>query len=114
MVMVAEGVRTTHAGVALAARHHVELPIAGAVKSVLDGARDPRQAIRELMLRDPKDGAVMSRLRERMDTKLYYSISEASAIAKVKPHVLRYWKPSSRCSGPRRTRPATACTASGT
>lgn len=34
----------------------------------------------------------MSRLRERSDTKLYYSISEASAIAKVKPHVLRYWE----------------------
>ncbi|MDZ4804597.1 MAG: MerR family transcriptional regulator [Candidatus Eisenbacteria bacterium] len=34
----------------------------------------------------------MSRLRERTDTKLYYSISEASAIAKVKPHVLRYWE----------------------
>ena len=34
----------------------------------------------------------MSRLRERVDAKLYYSISEASAIAKVKPHVLRYWE----------------------
>lgn len=34
----------------------------------------------------------MSRLRDRQDTKLYYSISEASAIAKVKPHVLRYWE----------------------
>jgi DNA-binding transcriptional MerR regulator len=34
----------------------------------------------------------MSRLRDRQDTKLYYTISEASAIAKVKPHVLRYWE----------------------
>jgi DNA-binding transcriptional MerR regulator len=34
----------------------------------------------------------MSRMRERHDTKLYYSISEASAIARVKPHVLRYWE----------------------
>lgn len=34
----------------------------------------------------------MSRSRERHDTKIYYSISEASAIAKVKPHVLRYWE----------------------
>jgi DNA-binding transcriptional MerR regulator len=34
----------------------------------------------------------MSRMRDRTDTKLYYSISEASAIAKVKPHVLRYWE----------------------
>jgi DNA-binding transcriptional MerR regulator len=31
-------------------------------------------------------------MRERQDTKLYYSISEASAIARVKPHVLRYWE----------------------
>jgi DNA-binding transcriptional MerR regulator len=31
-------------------------------------------------------------MRERQDTKIYYSISEASAIAKVKPHVLRYWE----------------------
>jgi glycerol-3-phosphate dehydrogenase (NAD(P)+) len=54
MVMVAEGVRTTHAGVALAARHGVELPIAAAVKSVLDGTKESKQAIRELMLRDPK------------------------------------------------------------
>jgi DNA-binding transcriptional MerR regulator len=34
----------------------------------------------------------MSRMRDKHDTKLYYSISEASAIAKVKPHVLRYWE----------------------
>jgi DNA-binding transcriptional MerR regulator len=34
----------------------------------------------------------MSRMREKHDTKLYYSISEASAIARVKPHVLRYWE----------------------
>lgn len=31
-------------------------------------------------------------MRHRQDAKLYYSISEASAIAKVKPHVLRYWE----------------------
>ncbi len=31
-------------------------------------------------------------MRDKHDTKLYYSISEASAIAKVKPHVLRYWE----------------------
>lgn len=31
-------------------------------------------------------------MRHRPDAKLYYSISEASAIAKVKPHVLRYWE----------------------
>lgn len=31
-------------------------------------------------------------MRHRQDARLYYSISEASAIAKVKPHVLRYWE----------------------
>jgi len=54
MVMVAEGVRTTRAAVDLAQRHQVEMPIATAVRGVLDGVKEPRQAIRELMLRDPK------------------------------------------------------------
>jgi DNA-binding transcriptional MerR regulator len=30
--------------------------------------------------------------RREVGTKLYYSISEASTMAKVKPHVLRYWE----------------------
>ena len=54
MVMVAEGVRTTRAGVDLALRHQVDMPIAAAVRGVLDGVKEPRQAIRELMLRGPK------------------------------------------------------------
>ena len=54
MVMVAEGVRTTRAAVDLALRHQVDMPIAAAVRGVLDGDKEPRQAIRELMLRDPK------------------------------------------------------------
>ena len=39
MKMVAEGVRTTGAALALGARHGVELPIATQMAEVLDGPR---------------------------------------------------------------------------
>ncbi len=48
---VAEGVRTTRAACALAERHHVEMPIAGAVQRVLDGETGVDQAVAELMSR---------------------------------------------------------------
>ena len=51
MKMVAEGVRTTDAALALAARHGVELPIAGQVAELLAGRKDARTALEELMLR---------------------------------------------------------------
>jgi glycerol-3-phosphate dehydrogenase (NAD(P)+) len=51
MRMVAEGVRTTHAALALGARHGVELPIASQMASVLDGRVSPRDAVEALMLR---------------------------------------------------------------
>jgi len=51
MKMVAEGVRTTEAALALAARHGVELPIAGQVAELLAGRRDAKTALYELMLR---------------------------------------------------------------
>lgn len=54
MSMVAEGVRTTRAGLELARRVNVELPIAHQIHHVLFEGKDPRLAIRELMLRDPK------------------------------------------------------------
>jgi glycerol-3-phosphate dehydrogenase (NAD(P)+) len=47
--MVAEGVRTTSAALALGAQHHVELPIAAQMAEVLDGRRDPKSAVCELM-----------------------------------------------------------------
>jgi glycerol-3-phosphate dehydrogenase (NAD(P)+) len=50
MKMVAEGVRTTDAAVALAARHGVELPIAQKMHEVMAG-KPPRLAVEELMLR---------------------------------------------------------------
>lgn len=52
--MVAEGVRTTDAALALAGRYGVELPIAEQVSEVLSGRRDPPTALRELMGRRQK------------------------------------------------------------
>ena len=51
MKMVAEGVRTTAAALALGARHGVELPIAAQIAELLAGRRDARTALYELMLR---------------------------------------------------------------
>ena len=51
MKMVAEGIRTTGAALALAARHGIELPIAAQMAEVLDGRTDPRLAVEALMLR---------------------------------------------------------------
>lgn len=49
--MVAEGVRTTHAALALGQRHGVELPIAAHMAAVLDRTVSPREAVEMLMLR---------------------------------------------------------------
>jgi glycerol-3-phosphate dehydrogenase (NAD(P)+) len=51
MKMIAEGVRTTGAALALGERHHVELPIATQMAEVLAGRSDVRTAIETLMLR---------------------------------------------------------------
>jgi len=51
MVMVAEGVRTTRAAVALGRRYHVELPITEGVHHILFEDGDPREAINQLMTR---------------------------------------------------------------
>jgi glycerol-3-phosphate dehydrogenase (NAD(P)+) len=51
MKMVAEGVRTTDAALALGARHGVELPIAAQVAELLAGRKDARTALEDLMLR---------------------------------------------------------------
>lgn len=51
MKMVAEGVRTTDASLALAARYGVELPIAAQVAELLAGRKDARSALYDLMLR---------------------------------------------------------------
>lgn len=52
--MVAEGVRTTEAALALSAKHGIELPIASEMSDVLHGRTDPQTAIRNLMGRKQK------------------------------------------------------------
>ena len=47
--MIAEGVRTTRAALALGAQHGIELPIAAKMADVLDGRQDPKAAVFELM-----------------------------------------------------------------
>ena len=49
--MVAEGVRTTRAALALGARHGIELPIAAQMQEVLDRRCSPLSAVEALMLR---------------------------------------------------------------
>lgn len=51
MKMVAEGVRTTDAALALGVRHGIELPIAAQVAELLAGRKDARTALYDLMLR---------------------------------------------------------------
>jgi glycerol-3-phosphate dehydrogenase (NAD(P)+) len=52
--MVAEGVRTTGAALALGERHGIELPITAQMAAVLDGRKTPRDAVEALMLRPQK------------------------------------------------------------
>ncbi len=57
MRMVAEGVKTTGATVALARKHGVEMPITQQVHRILGGMISPQEAIRELMERTLKTEA---------------------------------------------------------
>ena len=52
---VAEGVRTTHAALGLASRHGMEMPITEQMQQILNEGKDPREAIKALMLRPGKD-----------------------------------------------------------
>jgi glycerol-3-phosphate dehydrogenase (NAD(P)+) len=57
MRMVAEGVRTTAAALALGARHGVELPLAAQMSAVIEGRTPARQAVEALMLRPQRSEA---------------------------------------------------------
>lgn len=57
MPMVAEGVGTTAALLALAQEHGVELPITQQVNAILHHGKSPREAIREIMERPQKSEA---------------------------------------------------------
>ena len=54
MTAVAEGVETARAVHELARRHGVEMPISEQVHAIVHEGRDPSDALRALMLRDPK------------------------------------------------------------
>jgi glycerol-3-phosphate dehydrogenase (NAD(P)+) len=52
---VAEGVLTTRAALGLARQHGIEMPIAEQMELILDEGKNPREAIKSLMLRPGKD-----------------------------------------------------------
>ncbi len=52
---VAEGVLTTHAALGLARKYNIEMPITEQMELILTEGKDPREAIKELMLRPGKD-----------------------------------------------------------
>lgn len=52
---VAEGVRTTRAALGLARKLGVEMPITEQMGLILDGGKDPKEAVRDLMLRPGRD-----------------------------------------------------------
>jgi len=52
---VAEGVLTCRAALGLARRHNIEMPITEQMELILDEGKDPREAIKDLMLRPGKD-----------------------------------------------------------
>jgi glycerol-3-phosphate dehydrogenase (NAD(P)+) len=54
MTEVAEGVDTTRAAVAMARTAGVEMPIAEQMYDVLFGGKSPVDAVRSLMLREPR------------------------------------------------------------
>lgn len=51
---VAEGVNTTRAALGLARQHRIEMPIAEQMELILEKGKDPREAIKDLMLRPGK------------------------------------------------------------
>jgi glycerol-3-phosphate dehydrogenase (NAD(P)+) len=52
---VAEGVLTSRAALGLARKHGVEMPITEQMELILNEGKDPREAIRDLMLRPGKE-----------------------------------------------------------
>ena len=52
---VAEGVLTTRAALGLARQHNIEMPITEQMELILNQGKDPREAIKSLMLRPGKD-----------------------------------------------------------
>ncbi|MEW6686712.1 MAG: NAD(P)H-dependent glycerol-3-phosphate dehydrogenase [Candidatus Edwardsbacteria bacterium] len=59
MVMVAEGINTTKAAYELAKKYSVEMPITEQVHQVLFENKEPKDAVSDLMLREPKAEIVL-------------------------------------------------------
>lgn len=55
MVMVAEGVKTTRSAFQLSQKYGIEMPIAEQVYKILFEDQNPKEAMYELMLRNPKE-----------------------------------------------------------
>ncbi len=43
-------------------------------------------------------------MKQKTESKIYYSISEAASLTKVKPHVLRYWETQFKMLRPRKNK----------
>ncbi len=43
-------------------------------------------------------------MKQKAESRIYYSISEAAGLTKVKPHVLRYWETQFRMLRPRKNK----------
>jgi glycerol-3-phosphate dehydrogenase (NAD(P)+) len=54
MKQVAEGVWNAKAARDLAKEHGIEMPITEEVCAIVEDGKDPRQALKDLMSRDPK------------------------------------------------------------
>lgn len=54
MKQVAEGIWNARAARDIAAKHGIEMPITEQVCAIVEDAKDPRQALKDLMSRDPK------------------------------------------------------------
>jgi glycerol-3-phosphate dehydrogenase (NAD(P)+) len=52
---VAEGVLTTRAALGLAQQHRIEMPITEQMELILNEGKDPREAIKDLMLRPGRE-----------------------------------------------------------
>jgi len=55
MVMVAEGVKTTRSAYQLSKKYNIEMPITSQAYQILFEGKDARDALKELMLRGPKE-----------------------------------------------------------
>jgi glycerol-3-phosphate dehydrogenase (NAD(P)+) len=54
MKQVAEGIWNAKAARDLALKHGIEMPITDEVCAIVENGKDPRQALKDLMSRDPK------------------------------------------------------------